>query len=117
MKSLLERIHATQLILLSVAVVAVAAVLVLTQNNPTAGLNPVSVNMPAPKLTGDPWINTSGGKPINLASRKGKVTVVEFWTFACINCRHNLPSLCAMEQTVRQQRRRYHRRSYAGIDI
>jgi thiol-disulfide isomerase/thioredoxin len=28
---------------------------------------------------------------MSLASRKGKVTVVHFWTFDCINCRHNLP--------------------------
>lgn len=46
----------------------------------------------APELTGGPWLNTRNGQPISLASRKGKVTVVEFWTFGCSNCRANLPA-------------------------
>ena len=46
----------------------------------------------APELVGGPWLNTLGSKPISLASRKGKVTVVEFWTFGCSNCRANLPT-------------------------
>ncbi len=53
---------------------------------------PVTMNTPAPELTGRTWINTAGGQPIRLAARHGKVTVVEFWTFGCINCRHNLPA-------------------------
>lgn len=43
----------------------------------------------APELVGKSWLNTD--KPISLAGRKGKVTVVEFWTFDCSNCRANLP--------------------------
>ena len=46
----------------------------------------------APELVGGPWLNTPNGKPISLAARKGKVTVVEFWTFGCSNCRANLPT-------------------------
>lgn len=53
---------------------------------------PVALKMAAPELVGGPWLNTPGGMPIQLSSRLGKVTVVEFWTFACINCRHNLPA-------------------------
>lgn len=52
----------------------------------------LAINTSAPELSGTQWINTPGGKPITLAARHGKVTVVEFWTFGCINCRHNLPS-------------------------
>ena len=44
----------------------------------------------APELTGDSWFNLPKGGKLSLASRKGKVTVVHFWTFACINCKHNL---------------------------
>jgi thiol-disulfide isomerase/thioredoxin len=44
----------------------------------------------APELVGDKWLNTP--KPITLASRKGKVTMVEFWAFACANCQANLPT-------------------------
>lgn len=46
---------------------------------------------PAPELTGGRWLNTEGGAAVSLAARAGKVTVVHFWTFACINCRRNLP--------------------------
>lgn len=42
---------------------------------------PMSFSKPAPELVGGAWINTPKGKPIRLADRKGKVTVVEFWTF------------------------------------
>ena len=51
-----------------------------------------ALNLPAPELVGGPWINTAGGKEINLAGRRGKVTIVEFWTFACGNCLANLPA-------------------------
>jgi thiol-disulfide isomerase/thioredoxin len=49
-------------------------------------------NAPAPELVGSSWINTPRDQPITLASRKGSVTIVEFWTFSCINCRRNLPA-------------------------
>lgn len=48
-------------------------------------------NKTAPEFIGSEWLNTE--KPITMASRKGKVTVVHFWTFACINCKHNLPAI------------------------
>ena len=46
---------------------------------------------PAPELVGNAWLNLTNGGRLSLASRKGKVTVVHFWTFDCINCKHNLP--------------------------
>lgn len=46
----------------------------------------------APELFGGPWLNTPNGNPIPLTSRRGKVTIVHFWTFGCINCRNNLPA-------------------------
>lgn len=45
----------------------------------------------APELIGDSWLNVPKGSQLSLASRKGKVTVVHFWTFGCINCQRNLP--------------------------
>jgi thiol-disulfide isomerase/thioredoxin len=53
---------------------------------------PVQVDIAAPELSGGPWLNTAQNVPIKLASRKGNVTIVEFWTYGCINCRRNLPS-------------------------
>jgi thiol-disulfide isomerase/thioredoxin len=50
------------------------------------------LNQPAPELVGDAWLNTPEGKPVTLASRRGKVTILHFWTFGCINCQRNLPA-------------------------
>jgi NADH dehydrogenase len=53
---------------------------------------------PAPELVGGPWLNTASGAPIKLAARRGKVTLVQFWTFGCINCRRNLPAYARLHQ-------------------
>jgi hypothetical protein len=42
---------------------------------------PVEIDVAPPELVGGPWLNTAKGAPIKLASRKGNVTIVEFWTF------------------------------------
>ena len=44
----------------------------------------------APDFVGGPWLNTADGKPITWESRKGKPTLVAFWTFACVNCQNNM---------------------------
>ena len=43
-----------------------------------AGIEPVEIAAEAPELTGEPWLNT---KPLTLEGRRGKVTVLHFWTF------------------------------------
>ena len=40
-----------------------------------------TMNRPAPELVGGPWLNTPENKPVTLASPKGKVVVLHFWTF------------------------------------
>ncbi len=48
---------------------------------------------PAPGLTGiTAWINT---EPLTMTSLRGKVVLVEFWTFGCINCQHVQPYINA----------------------
>ena len=55
---------------------------------------------PAPDLIGiDTWINTQDGTPVTIAALRGKVVLVDFWTFACINCQHVLPSVTAWYDT------------------
>lgn len=41
------------------------------------------------------WLNTSG--PIALPDLRGKVVLVDFWTYCCINCMHILPDLKYLE--------------------
>ncbi len=57
----------------------------------------------APELRGTGWLNTPGQKPVSLASRRGKVTVVQFWTFACSNCRANLPIYARLQRKFAAQ--------------
>ena len=46
----------------------------------------------APDFTGiESWFNTPGDKPLSLAQLKGKVVLVDFWTYSCINCQRSLP--------------------------
>ncbi len=45
----------------------------------------------APEITNQVWINTD--KPLRLADLRGKVVLLEMWTFDCINCQHVLPYL------------------------
>jgi cytochrome c biogenesis protein CcdA/thiol-disulfide isomerase/thioredoxin len=41
------------------------------------------------------WLNTPGDKPLTLAGLRGKVVLVDFWTYSCINCIRTLPHLRA----------------------
>jgi len=46
----------------------------------------------APPFTGIvAWLNTPGNRPLTLAQLKGKVVLVDFWTYSCINCQRALP--------------------------
>jgi cytochrome c biogenesis protein CcdA/thiol-disulfide isomerase/thioredoxin len=47
---------------------------------------------PAPDLKGIvAWLNTAGGKPIALNSLRGKVVLIDFWAYSCINCQRASP--------------------------
>jgi thiol-disulfide isomerase/thioredoxin len=45
----------------------------------------------APELTNEVWLNTD--RPLRLADLRGKVVLLDMWTFDCINCRNVIPSL------------------------
>jgi cytochrome c biogenesis protein CcdA/thiol-disulfide isomerase/thioredoxin len=47
---------------------------------------------PAPNFKGiTAWLNTPGGRPLSIAGLRGKVVLVDFWTYSCINCQRTLP--------------------------
>jgi cytochrome c biogenesis protein CcdA/thiol-disulfide isomerase/thioredoxin len=55
---------------------------------------------PAPELAGlTNWINS---KPLTLQKLRGKVVLVDFWTYSCINCLRTLPHVKAWYQTYRK---------------
>jgi cytochrome c biogenesis protein CcdA/thiol-disulfide isomerase/thioredoxin len=46
----------------------------------------------APNFTGiTAWFNTPGDQPLSLSQLRGKVVLVDFWTYSCINCQRSLP--------------------------
>ena len=56
----------------------------------------------APDLVGGvAWLNTSG--PIHMRDLRGKVVLLDFWTFCCINCIHTLPELAKLEKKYADQ--------------
>src|SRR5947207_3826823 len=60
------------------------------------------IRVRAPVLTGGRgWLNTD--KPLTLAARKGKVVLLEFGTYGCINCIHIIPDLKRIEHKYPNQ--------------
>jgi len=48
----------------------------------------------APEFAGiESWLNTPGDRPLTLRQLRGKVVLVDFWTYSCINCIRTLPHL------------------------
>jgi thiol-disulfide isomerase/thioredoxin len=62
---------------------AIFTVLLLTWAVADAG-----IGMTAPDITNETWLNSA---PLHLSGLKGKVVMVEFWTFGCYNCRNVEP--------------------------
>jgi cytochrome c biogenesis protein CcdA/thiol-disulfide isomerase/thioredoxin len=56
----------------------------------------------APEFTGIArWLNTPPGAPPNLCALRGRVVLVDFWTYTCINCLRTLPHLRAWDDRYR----------------
>jgi cytochrome c biogenesis protein CcdA/thiol-disulfide isomerase/thioredoxin len=55
---------------------------------------PTLATAPEFKETED-WFNTPGNQPLTLAGLRGRVVLVDFWTYTCINCIRTLPYLKA----------------------
>lgn len=54
----------------------------------------------ASALRGRGWLNT-GGRDLELADLRGKIVVLDFWTFCCLNCLHVLDELRELEESHR----------------
>lgn len=64
---------------------------VLTSGTPTVGTP--AADRPVPPEFRGPWLNA--GAPVTLAGLRGKVVLVNFWVYSCINCHNSLPTLRA----------------------
>ncbi|WP_315097300.1 cytochrome c biogenesis protein DipZ [uncultured Cellulomonas sp.] len=57
---------------------------------------------PAPAIRGiDTWLNTPDGAPVDLADLRGKVVLLDFWAYSCINCQRSVPHVTAWEEAYR----------------
>jgi cytochrome c biogenesis protein CcdA/thiol-disulfide isomerase/thioredoxin len=72
-----------------------------TTGRNTNGLLNVTPGVPAPAFSGlTNWINSP---PLQLSQLKGKVVLVDFWTYSCINCLRTLPYVEKWQQTYASQ--------------
>lgn len=66
----------------------------------TSGL--FNTNSPAPDFVGiTHWLNTNN--PLSISDLKGKVVLVDFWTYTCINCIRTLPHVTAWYDKYKDQ--------------
>ena len=58
----------------------------------------------APELvTKGVWFNTADGAPLRMEDLRGKVVLVDFWTYSCVNCVRTIPYLRAWHEAYRDQ--------------
>ncbi|HMJ72148.1 MAG TPA: cytochrome c biogenesis protein DipZ [Solirubrobacterales bacterium] len=77
-----------------------AAPLPAASHGPGSGL---PVLGPAPEFVGNQqWFNTPGDRPLTLRSLRGRVVLIDFWTYSCINCLRTLPYLTAWDKRYRK---------------
>lgn len=56
---------------------------------------------PAPELQNEVWLNTD--QPLRLSDLRGRVVLLEMWTFGCINCKRVIPYLKGWHEEYHQQ--------------
>jgi cytochrome c biogenesis protein CcdA/thiol-disulfide isomerase/thioredoxin len=56
------------------------------------------------------WLNTPNGSPLSLAQLRGKVVLIDFWTYSCVNCLRSLPHVEAWYS-------RYHSAGFEVIGV
>ena len=58
----------------------------------------------APDITGiQQWFNTPGDKAVDLKSLHGKVVLVDFWAYSCINCQRSVPHVVAWNKAYAKE--------------
>ncbi|MFM0073846.1 thioredoxin family protein [Paraburkholderia sediminicola] len=105
---MLSRLKTTTTVALFAATVAAGAAAIATLvASPTASAaagpvaNQLDNNAAAPEFAGiDKWLNSD---PLTMQRLRGKVVLVDFWTYTCINCIHVLPYVKTWNQKYKDQ--------------
>ena len=83
----------------TVATVAMFAVIAATSSAAIA--SPLRNSVPAPEFTGiEKWLNSD---PLTIQQLRGKVVLVDFWTYTCVNCINTLPYVKGWNQKYKDQ--------------
>ena len=58
----------------------------------------------APEIIGiEQWLNTPNSQGLNIEELRGQVVLLDFWTYACINCQRSLPYVVNWDKQYRDQ--------------
>ena len=67
---------------------------------PSASTEPTNQQLAPPLAGATRWLNSP---PLNIEMLRGKVVLIDFWTYSCINCLRSLPYVKAWDQKYRAQ--------------
>ncbi|MBL3688164.1 cytochrome c biogenesis protein DipZ [Leucobacter zeae] len=57
---------------------------------------------PAPAIRGiEAWLNTPDGGALDLDELRGRVVLIDFWAYSCINCQRSIPHVVAWDRAYR----------------
>ncbi len=99
--------HSALLFSVSLAAAAAAGAALETASRATAQTRVPLLNVPepnprpAPSWRNTSWLNADG--PVTLESLRGRVVLLNFWTFTCYNCRNAIPSLVTFDRAYRDE--------------
>ena len=89
------------LIVSSLASSAIPAVSAEAPRNLTAPFEVAAAQNTAPDFVGiTKWFNSA---PLDMASLRGKVVLVDFWTYGCVNCVNTLPHVTALYEKYKDR--------------
>ena len=71
-------------------------------STPADPSQPLSARAHGSPLRGRAWLNT-GGVELDLEDLRGKIVLLDFWTFCCVNCLHVLDELRPLEEKWSQE--------------
>jgi len=89
------------LILVALTAILAGCSLSAVDLEPTSSPGNLSDLGRAPELSNEVWLNTD--QPLRLAKLRGKVVLLEMWTFSCINCQHVIPTLKTWHREYQDQ--------------
>jgi len=80
---------------------ALAGAAAIASNNAHAGVAAMYDYGPAPELTGiEAWLNSEA---LSIEGLRGKVVLIDFWTYSCINCLRTLPYVARWHDRFRER--------------